>query len=62
MCNAIIGGGGEGVLVLTKWEEPRTLGVRSAAWGGGPGIGRERMQLVGRDTGIATVCVFGDRI
>lgn len=58
----LLGAGGEGVLVLTKREEPRTLGVRSAAWGGGPGISRERTQLVGRDTGIATVRVFGDRI
>lgn len=33
-CNAIIGGVA-GVLVLTKQEEPRTLGVRSAAWGRG---------------------------
>lgn len=35
-------GAGRGALVLTEGEEPRTLGVRSVAWGGGPGIGREK--------------------
>lgn len=34
--------GAGGALVLTEGEEPRTLGVRSAAWGGVPGIGREK--------------------
>ena len=41
VCKTIIGGNG-GALVLTEGEEPRTLGVRSAAWGEGPGICREK--------------------